>query len=83
MVDIDSELLKVFRRAAWEIGQIEVGSLTPATRVNDLDLDSIMLFEIIGQIEAVFNVNIPEEQLLSAKTLRDISLVIRIKMQEA
>jgi acyl carrier protein len=83
MVDIERRLLDVFKRSAWDIGRIELGALSLATRVSDLDIDSIMLLEIIGQIETAFNVNISEDQLLTAKTLRDISLAIRIKMQEA
>lgn len=83
MGDIDKRLLDVFKRAAWEIGQIEIGTLSLATRVSDLDIDSIMLLEIIGQIEAAFNVSISEEQLLTAKTIRDISRAVRIKIQEA
>jgi acyl carrier protein len=83
MGEIESRLIDVFKKAAWEIGQIETGALSLATRVSDLDIDSIMLLEIIGHVETAFNVDISEEQLLKAKTLRDISLAIRIKMQEA
>lgn len=39
---------------------------------NDIDLDSIQILEIIGDIEDVFNIEIPDRKLRELKTIGDI-----------
>ena len=46
--------------------------------VEDLGIDSITMYEIIGEIEATFEIeDIPAEVVREAKTVRDVEKLLR------
>lgn len=74
----ESSLLALFKEAAWEIDQRKFNELSLDTKINALGIDSVALYEIFGYVEEELDLELPDEELASVKTLGDLSsLVLR------
>jgi acyl carrier protein len=64
-------LLRDIREVISEIGEIdEVDSIQPDHHfIEDLDLDSMMLLEILSTLERNYQISIPEEEFPNMTTL--------------
>lgn len=72
----EAELIKLFKRAAWEIDQREFDDIDPGTKIADLGIDSVALLEIFGEIEDELDVHLPDDELANVTTLRDLTRLI-------
>jgi len=72
----DSELLELFREAAYQVDQRELDGLSLDTRITDLGVDSVALLEIFGYVEEELDVYLPQEELAQVRTLRDLGTLI-------
>lgn len=66
-----AKLLHEIREVIAEIGEIDEPETIDADQhfIEDLDLDSMMLLEILSTLERQYNINIPEDEFPNMVTL--------------
>lgn len=52
------------------------------SRIEDLALDSLAMFEIVFELEECFGVELDEQELAAMKTLRDLAASVEKKLAE-
>lgn len=52
------------------------------SRIEDLALDSLAMFEIVFELEECFGVELDEQELAAMKTLRDLVESVETKLAE-
>lgn len=71
-------IIDVFTEAAHEVDEnIRFGPLTEETQLTAIGIDSITVVEVIGEMERMLDIRIPDEQLSRLKTLADLSAIVR------
>lgn len=76
------DLNKIKEVVADQLG-VEVGELTQETSLkDDLNADSLDLFQIIMSLEEEFGIEIPTEDTESIKTIGDIESYLNSKIGE-
>ena len=71
-----TELLELFRTTATEVVEREFGEIDERTEITDLGIDSLGMMEIISTLEPTAKVHIPNEQLETIRTVRDLIEVV-------
>ncbi|MBK6691592.1 MAG: acyl carrier protein [Myxococcales bacterium] len=71
-----TELLELFRTTATEVVEREFGEIDERTEITDLGIDSLGMMEIISTLERTAKVHIPNEQLETIRTVRDLIEVV-------
>ncbi len=67
-----AELLSMFHKTAAEIAEKEFKSITEATVISELGIDSLGMLEIVGAMERELKVQIPDESLAGIQTVKDL-----------
>jgi acyl carrier protein len=72
MASSRAELLKIFQKTATEITEREFPSITEATVISELGIDSLGMLEIVGSMERQLKIQIPDEMLAGIQTVKDL-----------
>jgi acyl carrier protein len=75
---VDRDVLKVVDELVRR--QLQVPETDPDTPLADYGLDSVRSIELIVEMEALFDVEISDEQAASMRTLRDIAALVTESM---
>lgn len=71
-----SELLEKFKAAASEIAEKDFDDLQETSVIVDLGLDSLVVLEVIGELEQAFDVRIPDDKLVGIQTVSQLLDII-------
>jgi acyl carrier protein len=66
------DVVAIFKRVASEVTKKDVGELTLATQISQLDIDSVAVMEIVGCIEDELSIVLPNETLVRISTVGDL-----------
>lgn len=83
--DVDrNELIEKFRAMASEIAEQDLSKVGEDDVIADLGMDSLSMLELVGSLEREYDIRIPEEELVSVETVRQlIDLVEQARGQSA
>jgi acyl carrier protein len=71
-----TQLLELFRTTATEVVEREFSDLSESTVITELGIDSLGMMEIISTLERTAKVHIPNEQLETIRTVKDLLEVV-------
>lgn len=78
---MDQELFARFAKCAVDTLSVETSQVVPEARFKeDLDADSLDLVEMIMALEEEFNIEVPEEEVESIKTVGEAFNLITSKI---
>lgn len=66
------DVVALFKRVAGEVTKKDVGELTMATQISQLDIDSVAVMEIVGCMEDELSIVLPNETLVRISTVGDL-----------
>ena len=66
------DLLALFQSTATEIVEKEFKSISEATVISELGIDSLGMLEIVGAMERQLKIQIPDEALAGIQTVKDL-----------
>ncbi len=72
----DPEIIALFSKAIWEVDQKKIADLTWDREIASLEIDSVAMMEVIGYLEEMLSLHLPEERLQQVRTLGDLADVI-------
>jgi acyl carrier protein len=74
----DIDVVKVFQDAAFEVSGRKLDTLTLDTKLSELALDSVLVLEVVTQVEQAMGVRFNDEDLSHLTTMRDLKeLIVR------
>ncbi len=76
-------MVQLFGSAASRITQREVVDLDESTEIWSLGLDSLGMFELVGELERQLGVRQPDHQLVGLRTVRDLLNVVEQRQRRA
>ncbi len=71
-----TELLALFRTTATEVVERDFGDTKEDAVITDLGIDSLGMMEIISTLERTAKVHIPNDQLETIRTVKDLLEVV-------
>lgn len=72
------DVVKVFQDAAFEVSGRKLETLTLDTKLSELALDSVLILEVVTQVEQALGVRFNDEDLSHLTTMRDLKdLIVR------
>jgi acyl carrier protein len=71
------DVIKVFQDAAFEVSGRKLDGLTLDTKLSELALDSVLVLEVVTQVEQALGVRFEDEDLSHLTTMRDLGELIR------
>ena len=81
--EIDVDVVKVFQEAAFEVSGRKLDALTLDTKLSELALDSVLVLEVVSQVEQTLGVRFDDEDLSHITTMRDLGNLIAKSRQAA
>ncbi len=66
------DVVALFKRVASEVTKKDVGDVTHATQISQLDIDSVAVMEIVGCMEDELSIVLPNETLVRISTVGDL-----------
>ena len=73
----EQEIIEMFKAAVFEVDNKKVENLTTATELSALGLDSVQTMEVIGTMEEKLNVQFPDEDLATLKSVGDLTALVK------
>jgi acyl carrier protein len=70
------DVVQVFKDAAYEVSGRKLDSLTLDTKLSELALDSVLVLEVVSQVEQVLGVRFDDEDLSHITTMRDLGELV-------
>lgn len=77
------DVVKVFQEAAFEVSGRKLDDLTLDTKLSELALDSVLVLEVVSQVEQTLGVRFDDEDLSHITTMRDLGNLIAKSRQAA
>jgi acyl carrier protein len=77
-----AKLLEKFRAAASEIAERDFDSLHEDSVIVDLGLDSLVVLEVVGELEQAFDVRIPDDKLVGIETVSQLLDIIEEQLPD-
>jgi acyl carrier protein len=71
------DVVKTFQDAAFEVSGRRLDTLTLDTKLSELELDSVLVLEVVSQVEQALDVRFNDEDLSHLTTMRDLGELIR------
>ncbi|MFO0725802.1 MAG: acyl carrier protein [Myxococcota bacterium] len=76
MAKSDAEIIELFKTAVFEVDNKKLGEVTQQTSLASLGLDSVQTMEVIGAMEEKLNVQFPDEDLATLKSIGDLTKLV-------
>ena len=76
-------MVEVFGNAAAHVSDRSVVGLDEGTEIWALGLDSLGMFEVVGELERQLGVQLPDDQLVGLRTVRDLIDVVERRRPQA
>jgi len=76
MASEEIDEVKVFKDAAFEVSGRKLDQLTLDTKLSELALDSVLVLEVVSQVEQTLSVRFDDEDLAHITTMRDLGELI-------
>lgn len=76
MARTDAEIIELFKTAVFEVDNKKLNDVTQQTTLASLGLDSVQTMEVIGAMEEKLNVQFPDEDLATLKSIGDLMNLI-------
>ncbi len=73
----DVDVVQVFKDAAFEVSGRQLDTLTLDTKLSELELDSVLVLEVVSQVEQKLGVRLDDDDLSHLTTMRDLGELIR------
>ena len=73
----DDNIIHLFKEAAMEVDNKELGDITVDTEIATLGLDSVMTMEVIGVLEEKLDARFPDEDLATLRRVGDLTALVR------
>ena len=70
------DVVKVFQEAAFEVSGRKLDTLTLDTKLSELALDSVLVLEVVTQVEQSLGVRLNDDDLSHITTMRDLGALI-------
>lgn len=83
MMNNEIDVVKVFQEAAFEVSGRKLDDLTLDTKLSELALDSVLVLEVVSQVEQTLGVRFDDEDLSHITTMRDLGNLIAKSRQAA
>jgi len=77
MAKSDKEIIELFRAAVLEVDNKKLGELSGTTQLSTLGLDSVQTMEVIGAMEEKLNIQFPDEDLATIKSIGDLTRLVQ------
>jgi len=74
-----AELLQIFKKTAADITERQFPTVSEATAISEMGIDSLGMLEIVGSMERELKVQLPDEALASIQTVKDLLEVVEKK----
>ena len=72
------EIRELFARIANQIqSEKKIGNIDPDVKVSSLGLDSLVVMEVVGEIQDELNISIPAEHLSRVTTIKELETLIQ------
>ncbi len=76
-------MLNTIRKVIVEFVDVDEEKITSETRfIEDLELNSYDFANIIGKLEEILDIEIPDRDLRDLETIRDVEEYLKKKLQE-
>lgn len=66
------ELTELFKKALWEVDRKKVANLEFESRFDELGLDSVLMFEVVGYLEQNLGILLPDEALTEISSIKEL-----------
>ena len=73
----DFDVVRTFQDAAFEVSGRKLDKLTLDTKLSELELDSVLVLEVVSQVEQTLGVRFNDDDLSHLTTMRDLGELIR------
>jgi acyl carrier protein len=75
----EKEIIEMFKAAVLEVDNKKkmLDQITPTTELSALGLDSVQTMEVIGAMEERLNVQFPDEDLATLKSIGDLTRLVQ------
>lgn len=77
MAKSEKDIIELFRAAVLEVDNKKLGELKDTTQLSSLGLDSVQTMEVIGAMEERLNVQFPDEDLATLKSIGDLTRLVQ------
>ncbi len=71
------DVLELFREATFEVSGRKLDGLTLDTQLAELALDSVVVLEVVSNVEQALGIRFEDEDLARLSTMRDLSLLVQ------
>lgn len=78
---MSDELFDRFVSCAVKMLSVEASQVTPEATFADLDADSLDVVEFVMELEEVFEISVPEEELAEVTTVGQAFEIIKSKLK--
>lgn len=66
------KLIQIFRELASEIAEKDFSHIQEDMAIKDLGIDSLAMLELVGSMERMLRVRVPDDQLVGLETVRQL-----------
>lgn len=71
------DVVKLFQEAAFEVSGRKLDGLTLDTQLAELALDSVVVLEVVSNVEQTLGIRFEDEDLAHLSTMRDLSVLVQ------
>lgn len=73
----EQEIIEMFKAAVFEVDNKKLDNLSHETELSALGLDSVQTMEVIGTMEEKLNVQFPDEDLATLRSVGDLTRLVK------
>jgi acyl carrier protein len=66
------KLIQIFRELASEIAEKDFSHIQEDSAIKDLGIDSLAMLELVGSMERLLRVRVPDDQLVGLETVKQL-----------
>ena len=77
------DLLEMFKTVAARVDKRDFPSVTDASVITELGIDSLSMMQIVGEMETELDVMIPDEDLVELVTVGDLCAKVEARLGAA
>jgi acyl carrier protein len=73
----EQEIIEMFKAAVFEVDNKKLDNLSHETELSALGLDSVQTMEVIGTMEEKLNLQFPDEDLATLRSIGDLTRLVK------